>query len=93
MFLKKAMMKSTGSYWDNIELLKHKINTADAVIIGAGAGLSTASGFTYSGERFTKYFIFLISLRNIILGICTPADFTRLKRLRNTGRTGLDISI
>ncbi len=84
-------MKSTGSYWDNIELLKHKINTADAVIIGAG--LSTASGFTYSGERFTKYFIFLISLRNIILGICTPADFTRLKRLRNTGRTGRDISI
>ena len=29
---------------------------ADAVVIGAGAGLSTAAGFTYSGERFEKYF-------------------------------------
>lgn len=56
MSLKKAMIQSTGSYWDNIELLKHKIDTADAVVIGAGAGLSTAAGFTYSGERFTKYF-------------------------------------
>lgn len=56
MFLKRAMTKSTGSYWDNIELLKHQIQTADAVVIGAGAGLSTAAGFTYSGERFQKYF-------------------------------------
>lgn len=29
---------------------------ADAVIIGAGAGLSTSAGFTYGGERFQKYF-------------------------------------
>lgn len=50
------MTKSTGSYWDNIELLKYQIKTADAVVIGAGAGLSTAAGFTYSGERFAKYF-------------------------------------
>lgn len=50
------MTRSTGSYWDNIELLKHKINTADAIVIGAGAGLSTAAGFTYSGERFAEYF-------------------------------------
>ena len=56
MSLKKAMTKFTGSYWDNIELLKNKIDTADAIVIGAGAGLSTAAGFTYSGERFTKYF-------------------------------------
>ncbi|MCM1270954.1 MAG: Sir2 silent information regulator family NAD-dependent deacetylase [Ruminococcus flavefaciens] len=56
MFLKRAMTKSTGSYWDSIEQLKHKIKTVDAVVIGAGAGLSTAAGFTYSGERFQKYF-------------------------------------
>ena len=56
MFLKRAMTKSTGSYWDSIEQLKHQIQTADAVVIGAGAGLSTAAGFTYSGERFQKYF-------------------------------------
>lgn len=50
------MTKSIGSYWDSVEQLKHKIEMADAVVIGAGAGLSTAAGFTYSGERFTKYF-------------------------------------
>lgn len=56
MFLKKAITKSTGNYWNSIEQLKGKIKTADAVVIGAGAGLSTAAGFTYSGERFQKYF-------------------------------------
>ena len=50
------MTKSTGNYWDSIEQLKHKIDTADAIVIGAGAGLSTAAGFIYSGERFQKYF-------------------------------------
>lgn len=29
---------------------------ADAVVIGAGAGLSTSAGFVYKGERFQKYF-------------------------------------
>lgn len=41
---------------DRILQLKEKIARADAVIIGAGAGLSTAAGFTYSGERFERYF-------------------------------------
>lgn len=36
--------------------VKEKIKNADAVIIGAGAGLSTAAGFTYTGERFHQYF-------------------------------------
>ena len=36
--------------------LKQEIETADAIVIGAGAGLSTAAGFTYSGERFYQYF-------------------------------------
>ena len=33
-----------------------EIESSDAIVIGAGAGLSTAAGFTYSGERFEKYF-------------------------------------
>ena len=41
---------------DEIEVLRHALDTADAVVIGAGSGLSTAAGFTYSGERFRKYF-------------------------------------
>lgn len=39
-----------------MEQLKHAIERAEAVVIGAGAGLSTAAGFTYTGERFHKYF-------------------------------------
>ena len=39
-----------------IERLKAEIKSADAIIIGAGAGLSTAAGFTYSGERFERFF-------------------------------------
>ena len=41
---------------DGIEKLRTAIDEADAVIIGAGAGLSTSAGFTYTGERFQKYF-------------------------------------
>ena len=51
-----SMMQSTGSYSDNIQRLKKAIDEADAIVIGAGAGLSTSAGFTYSGERFEKYF-------------------------------------
>ncbi len=36
--------------------IKTLLQEADAVLIGAGAGLSTSAGFTYSGERFKKYF-------------------------------------
>ena len=56
MFSKNQTTKSTENISDNIEKLKEKIRMADAVVIGAGAGLSTAAGFTYSGERFEKYF-------------------------------------
>lgn len=38
------------------QLLKSALKECDAVIIGAGAGLSTAAGYTYSGPRFKKYF-------------------------------------
>lgn len=41
---------------EKIQILQQKIKEADAVVIGAGAGLSTAAGFTYSGERFDRYF-------------------------------------
>lgn len=44
------------NYHEKINLVKEKIKNADAVLIGAGAGLSTAAGFTYSGSRFEKYF-------------------------------------
>ena len=39
-----------------LERLKKALDQADAVVIGAGAGLSTSAGFTYSGARFDQYF-------------------------------------
>ena len=47
MFLKRKMNDSTNSYSDKIVQIKEKIGEADAVIIGAGAGLSTSAGFAY----------------------------------------------
>ncbi|MDE7182077.1 MAG: Sir2 silent information regulator family NAD-dependent deacetylase [Clostridia bacterium] len=49
-------MKSMQDYSKKIERLKAALDSADAVVIGAGAGLSTSAGLTYSGERFFKYF-------------------------------------
>ena len=56
MFGRTSIIRSTGNYSDNIERLKKAIDEADAIVIGAGAGLSTSAGLTYSGERFEKYF-------------------------------------
>ena len=56
MFSKIWTKTSTPDFSAQIERLKTAIAEADAVVIGAGAGLSTAAGFTYSGERFERYF-------------------------------------
>ena len=41
---------------EKIEELKQVLSEAETIVIGAGSGLSTSAGFTYSGERFEKYF-------------------------------------
>lgn len=41
---------------EKIDILRQKLIDADAVVIGAGSGLSTAAGYTYTGERFDRYF-------------------------------------
>ena len=46
----------TKSCSEQIERLKAALQDCDAVVIGAGAGLSTSAGFVYTGERFEKYF-------------------------------------
>lgn len=43
-------------YVDRIKQAKELIANADYVVIGAGAGLSTAGGFEYSGKNFEKHF-------------------------------------
>ena len=56
MYGKTPITGSTKDYSDNIKMLKKTVCEAEAIVIGAGAGLSTSAGFTYSGERFDKYF-------------------------------------
>ena len=50
------MSWNTDKSANEIEQLKTALAEADSVVVGAGAGLSTSAGFTYSGSRFEKYF-------------------------------------
>lgn len=49
-------MSFTQSCSEEIGKIKSALEQADAVLIGAGAGLSASAGLTYGGERFTRYF-------------------------------------
>ena len=48
--------KERRSYSQQMEQLRETFQQADAVLIGAGSGLSSSAGFTYGGERFQTYF-------------------------------------
>lgn len=56
MFIKKPILTSTINYSKQIDRLKKEIENADTIVIGAGAGLSTSAGFSYTGERFHRCF-------------------------------------
>lgn len=56
MFLRNLITTSTESCSEQINRLKNEIKNADAIVIGAGAGMSTSAGLTYDGERFEKNF-------------------------------------
>lgn len=56
MFLRTQISRSTEPSLDQIERLKETLKQADAVVIGAGSGLSASAGLAYSGERFERYF-------------------------------------
>ncbi len=56
MFSSRMITTSTKEYLDNINRVKELLQNAEAVIIGAGAGLSTSAGFTYTGRRFEDNF-------------------------------------
>lgn len=49
-------MQSTSNCSQQLDRLNTALDTADAVVIGAGAGLSASAGFVYTGERFDRYF-------------------------------------
>ena len=56
MFSKIWTKPSTKSYSEQIDQLRQALRDCDAVVIGAGSGLSTAAGFTYTGDRFERHF-------------------------------------
>lgn len=56
MFSRIFRGRGAGKSPDNIKRLREKIDCADSIVIGAGAGLSTSAGFVYTGERFQTYF-------------------------------------
>jgi len=56
MFWKDYVTADVRNAETEMERLKMEIEKADAIVIGAGAGLSTAAGFTYSGKRFKENF-------------------------------------
>lgn len=56
MFLRPTTTTSTKNFFNPIDKLKQSIQDAEAIVIGAGSGLSTSAGFTYSGPRFKTYF-------------------------------------
>ena len=56
MFSRIWTKPSTKSCSEQLERLQTALQDCDAVVIGAGAGLSTSARFIYTGERFEKYF-------------------------------------
>ena len=56
MFSRIWTKPSTKNCSEQLEQLQTALQDCDAVVIGAGAGLSTSAGFIYTGERFEKYF-------------------------------------
>ena len=56
MFSRILTQKSMMTYSEQIEQVRRALHEADAVVIGAGAGLSTSAGLTYSGPRFQEHF-------------------------------------
>lgn len=56
MFSRILTQKSILTCSEQIEQVRRALHEADAVLIGAGAGLSTSAGLTYSGPRFQEHF-------------------------------------
>ncbi len=54
MSLNKRIIISTKDYLNKVHQLKEVLQETDTILIGAGAGLSTSAGLTYTGKRFKE---------------------------------------
>ena len=91
MFLKRKMNDSINSYSDKMLQIKEKIQEADAIIIGAGAGFPHQPVLCITVKDLIN--IFRISERNMDFLICIREASIHIKHWKNTGDTGADISI
>ena len=89
MFLKNSITTSTKTYSAQIDRLKNEMESADAVVIGAGAGMSVSAGMAYDGERFKS--TLPIFTANTESPICIQAAFILIIHLKNIGRGGQDM--
>lgn len=88
MYKSRQIVNDTGTYAENIERLKETLTETDVLVIGAGAGISTAAGFTYSGERFKNTFTILRKSMDSM--ICIQEGFTLMILSKSTGLIGAD---
>jgi NAD-dependent SIR2 family protein deacetylase len=51
-----VLKREEDSHLPPVARLRQALEAAEAVVVGAGAGLSTSAGFIYTGERFQTYF-------------------------------------
>ena len=86
MFTKSLTKVSTGNCSAELEKLENELSLADAVVVGAGAGMSVSAGLNYDGARFKRYFS--ISIRNMESWIYYSGGFTLMRLSKNTGRGG-----
>lgn len=49
-------IRNQDTVTESVKELHRCLEQAEAVVIGAGSGLSAAAGFTYSGKRFEEHF-------------------------------------
>lgn len=56
MYFSRLTTRTAGGREASVRRLARELDEADAVIVGAGSGLSTSAGLTYAGERFSRYF-------------------------------------
>jgi hypothetical protein len=91
MFLRNQTKPSIAAFSAQIDRLKNEIENADAVVIGAGAGLSTSADLPIPANDLMS--ISVILERNMDLRICIPAVSILTIPRRNIGRFGAGSSI